>query len=61
MKLTESQSRALLEKHGIYVTEACDTLTESEPRSRRTSEAQAVDIYPTAAADLIPGRSRTRA
>jgi hypothetical protein len=24
MKLTEAQSRALLAKHGVYVTEACD-------------------------------------
>ena len=25
MRLTEQQSRALLAKHGMYVTEACDT------------------------------------
>ena len=25
MQLTETQSRALLAKHGVYVTEACDT------------------------------------
>jgi len=24
MRLTEAQSRELLQKHGVYVTEACD-------------------------------------